>query len=255
MTPVRVSRSSRRAECALQPGPCCGHGRHAGGLPALPADHRHHRPRPRPITASAIRSPSRKAKRTVELFIGRSRGSLSPAQQADVARLRACVAARVRPAGIIVDVPAGTANALCGRARPCARSRRSSAPPACRRPAVRVAALSAGRSRRSWPTSSSRYPKMSAPCRAVRDVAGGASARAPHRKYNENGQYYNFGCAHAAQPRRHGGQPGGSGPAARRPRPPTPAGARPCWKKYRKGEPTYTRYEEKDKGKISDVGK
>jgi pilus assembly protein CpaD len=73
------------------------------------------------------------------------------------------------------------------------------------------------------------------------------------RKYNENGQYYNFGCAHqrnlAAMVENPADlvQPRGDTPSY--------AGRRSVvLDKYRKGEGTATVYPDANKGKISDVG-
>ena len=98
-----------------------------------------------------------------------------------------------------------------------------------------------------------RYPKMSAhagPCGMWPEDIGPSQ----NRKYNENGQYWNFGCATqrnlAAMVENPADlvQPRGDTPALASRR-------STVLEKYRKGEPTNTRYEEKDKGKISDVGK
>jgi pilus assembly protein CpaD len=192
----------------------------------------------------------KEGERTVELFIGRSRGSLSPAQQADVAAF-AHAWRRESTGGIIVDVPAGTANAYAASEalREVEAILGASGVPAA---AVRAQPYQPA-DPKIMANLKLRYPKMSAhagPCGMWPEDIGPSA----NRKYNENGQYYNFGCAAqrnlAAMVENPADlvQPRGDTPAY--------AGRRSTvLEKYRKGEPTNTRYEEKDKGKISDVGK
>ena len=70
---------------------------------------RHRRQPSRTTTASATRSRSRKATRTVELFVGSSRGGLTPTQRADVLAF-AQAWKREATGGVVIDVPAGTPN-------------------------------------------------------------------------------------------------------------------------------------------------
>src|SRR5437016_1857134 len=77
----------------------CQHQQITGVSDPAPADYRQRHP-------IAIKE----GERTVDLFIGRSRGGLSPAQRADVAAF-AHAWRRESTGGIIVDVPAGTENA------------------------------------------------------------------------------------------------------------------------------------------------
>jgi pilus assembly protein CpaD len=192
----------------------------------------------------------KESERTVDLFIGRSRGSLSPAQRADVAAF-AHAWKRESTGGIIIDVPAGTANAyaasealhevesLLGA---------SGVPASAMRPQPYQPA-----DPRIMANLKLRYPKMTAsagPCGLWPEDIGPSQ----NRKYNENGQFWNFGCSTqrnlAAMVENPADlvQPRGDTPAY--------AGRRSTvLDKYRKGEATGAKYEDKDKGKISDVGK
>src|SRR5215207_5597684 len=185
----------------------------------------------------------KEGERTVELFIGRSRGSLSPAQQADVAAF-AHAWRRESTGGIIIDVPAGTMNAYA------ASDARREVEAILSASGVPADAVRAQPYQPADPKIMAnvklRYPKMSAhagPCGLWPEDIGPSQ----NRKYNENGQYWNFGCATqrnlAAMVENPADlvQPRGDTPAY--------AGRRSTvLEKYRKGEPTATRYEDKDKG-------
>jgi pilus assembly protein CpaD len=217
----------------------CQHDQQITGIsdPA-PADYRQRHP-------IAIKE----GERIVEVFIGRSRGSLSPAQQADVAAF-AHAWRRESTGGIIIDVPAGTANAY------------AATDAVSEVEAILGASGVPGEAIRTQPYQPAnprimanlklRYPKMTAhagPCGLWPEDIGPSN-----RKYIENGQHWNFGCASqrnlAAMVENPADlvQPRGDTPAY--------AGRRSTvLDKYRKGEATNTKYDDKDKGKISDVGK
>jgi pilus assembly protein CpaD len=205
---------------------------------AVPGDYRERHP----ITVQ-------EGTRTVSLLIGSSRGDLIPAQRADVLAL----AQRWKheaTGGIVIDVPVGTANAraaadatheitsiLTSAGVPprglLVRSYRPANPD--RLAAVRLT-----------------YPLMTAkagPCGLWPHDLGPADVA----EYEQNKQYWNFGCATqrnlAAMVDNPADlvQPRGETPAyeARR---------ATMLDKYRKGDPTATTNPNENKGKISDVG-
>jgi pilus assembly protein CpaD len=216
----------------------CQHTEVTGITDPAPADYRQRHP-------IAVRE----GERTVELFIGHARGGLTPAQRADVAAF-AHTWRRESTGGILIDVPAGT-----GNARPAHEAVHEAR-------AILVASgvpASAIGSRPYQPEDPRimanlrlRYPKMVA--------SAGPCGLWPHdigpsfdRKYNENGQYWNFGCASqrnlAAMVENPADlvQPRGDTPVS--------AGRRSTvLEKYRKGESSATVYPDANKGKISDVG-
>jgi len=187
--------------------------------------------------------------RTVDLFIGSSRGDLNPAQRADVLAL----AQRWKheaSGGIIIDVPAGTANA---RAAADATHEITSILTSAGVPAQGLLV-------RSYrPVNPNRlaavrltYPLITAkagPCGLWPHDLGPADVA----EYEQNRQYWNFGCATqrnlAAMVDNPADivQPRGETPAyeARR---------AVVLDKYRKGEATSTSNPNENKGKISDVG-
>jgi pilus assembly protein CpaD len=187
--------------------------------------------------------------RTIELFIGSSRGDLTPAQRADVLAL----AQRWKheaTGGIVVDVPAGTANA------------RAAADATHEITAILTAAgvPAHGLLVRSYrPVNPSRlatvrltYPLISAkagPCGLWPHDLGPADVA----EYEQNKPYWNFGCATQRNLAAMIDNPAD----LVQPRGETPAyeGRRTVvLEKYRKGESTSTNYPNENKGKISDVG-
>jgi pilus assembly protein CpaD len=191
----------------------------------------------------------KEGERTVDLFIGRSRGSLSPAQRADVAAF-AQEWRRESSGGIIVDVPAGTPNAYAANdavTEVMAIFGASGVPAS----AIRTQPYQPA-DPRVMANLKLRYPKMTAhagPCGLWPEDLGPSL----NRKYNENGQYWNFGCASqrnlAAMVENPADlvQPRGETPIY--------SGRRSTvLDKYRKGEGTATAYPDANKGKISDVG-
>ena len=154
-------------------------------------------------TASAIRSRSRKGERTVELFVGSNRGGLTGEQRADVLAF-AQTWRREATGGVVIERPAGTRNEIAA-ANSLHEVRSILAAAGVPPHAVEV--------RPYRPADPSKlatvrlnYPTMAAdagPCGLWPDDLGPTY----DRQHNENRQYYNFGCAIAAQSRRHGREP------------------------------------------------
>jgi pilus assembly protein CpaD len=191
----------------------------------------------------------KEGERTVELFIGRARGALTPAQRADIASF-AETWARESSGGIVVEVPSGTSNA---RAAHDAVAEVRSILSAAGVPAQTVAMRSYHpRNPSVLATIKLSYPKMVAgtgPCGLWPQDIGASWGR----HFAENVQYYNFGCAYqrnlAAMVENPADlvQPRGETPtyAARR---------SVVLDKFRKGESTATNYPTPNQGKISTVG-
>ena len=187
--------------------------------------------------------------RTVALFIGSSRGDLTPAQRADVLAL----AQRWKheaSGGIVVDLPAGTPNA---RAAADAAHEITSILTSAGVPPQGVLVRSY-RPQNPGRLAAVRltYPRITAqagPCGLWPHDIGPADVA----EYQRNRQYWNFGCA-----TQHNLAVMVDNPADLvQPRGETPAyEARRAvvLDKYRKGESTSTNYPNENKGKISDVG-
>lgn len=191
----------------------------------------------------------KEGERTVELFVGRARGGLTPAQRADVASF-AHAWRREATGGIIVEVPAGTENARAahealGDVRSILAASGVPAGAVATRPYRPV-------DPRIMATLKLNYPKMTAsagPCGLwPNDIGPGAG-----RPYIENDSYWNYGCANqrnlAAMVDNPADlvQPRGETPvyAARR---------SIVLDKYRKGESTAAANADSNKAKITDVG-
>jgi pilus assembly protein CpaD len=204
---------------------------------AVPVDYRQRHP-------IAIKE----GQRTVEMFIGRSRGALTPAQRGDVVAF-AQTWAREATGGIIIEVPTAAPNA---RAAHDAAGEVQVMLAAAGVPAhavdVRLYRPAPGK----LATVKLDYPVMTAsvgPCGMWPQDLGASWQRA----YSENRQYWNFGCAHqrylAAMVENPADlvQPRGETSiyAARR---------SVALDKFRKGEGTATNYPQATQGKISGVG-
>jgi pilus assembly protein CpaD len=193
----------------------------------------------------------REATRTVELFIGRSRGTLTATQRADVADF-ALSWKREATGGVIIDLPAGTPNQ---------RAARDSVPE------IRSMLVAAGVPGGSIAVQSHRvadptrlatvrlnYPKMRAvagPCGLWPEDLGPAYY---NRGYLENRQYWNFGCASQANLAAMVENPAG----LVQPRGETPVYSMrrtTVMERYRIGTSPATVYPNSGDGKISDVGK
>jgi pilus assembly protein CpaD len=189
--------------------------------------------------------------RTVNIFVGSSRGGLSASQRSDVTALAESWL-REGTGVIIAEVPTGTPNA-----RAAADSSREI-----------LALLSAGgvpprgitvrnyhpEDPRQLATIRLTYPRITAdagPCGLWPDDLGPSIK---NKSYFENKPYYNLGCA-----TQHNMAAMIDNPADLvQPRPETPADTMrrtEAFEKYRKGNSTATNYPEADKAKLSDVGK
>jgi pilus assembly protein CpaD len=188
--------------------------------------------------------------RTVELFIGGKRGSLTGAQRADVLAF-AHEWRREATGGIVIDVPSGTANEVAAaNALHEVRALLSAA-------GIPPNAVAARPHRPSDPqkiaTLTLNYPRVAAdagPCGLWPQDLGPTY----ERQHLENREYWNFGCAAqrnlAAMVENPADliQPRGETPSY--------TGRRTTvLDKYHRGESTATTYPDQDKGKISDVGK
>lgn len=187
--------------------------------------------------------------RTVELFIGRTRGVLTPAQRADVAAF-AYDWKREASGGIRIDVPTGTENAhasheALGEVRSILAASGVPAGVVSSRP-YRPA------DPRIMANLRLNYPKMVAaagPCGVWPDDLGPTL----DRRYNENGEYWNFGCANqhnlAAMVENPADlvEPRGETSiyAARR---------STTLDRFRQGQSTATVNPDANKGKVSDIG-
>ena len=187
--------------------------------------------------------------RTVEVFIGSSRGELTAAQRADMLAL----AQRWKheaTGGILVDVPVGTPNA---RAASDAVHEINSILTSAGVPATGILMRSyQPRSPGRLATIKLTYPRVTAqagPCGLWPHDLGPADAA----EYSQNKQYWNFGCATQRNLAAMIDDPAD----LVQPRGEVPAyeGRRTIvLDKYRKGESTATNYPNENKGKISDVG-
>lgn len=218
----------------------CQHTQEVAEAPPPPVDYR-------------LRHPIgiKEGNRTVELFIGSSRGTLTAAQRADIADF-ALSWKREATGGVVIDLPTGTANHRAARdAAPEIRALLAAA-------GVPGEAINMQSHRVADPaklaTVRMRYPKMVA--------AAGPCGMWPHdlgpseynREYLENRPHWNFGCSSqrnlAAMVENPADlvQPRGETPvyAMRR---------TSVMEAYRKGASPATVYPNAGDGKISDVGK
>jgi pilus assembly protein CpaD len=209
------------------------------GVSTIPTDYRQRHP-------IAIKE----GDRTVDVFIGHARGGLTAAQRADVAAF-AHAWKRESTGGIVIGVPSGTPNARA--AHGALHEVRS----ILAHSGVPGSAILVRPYRPADPRVMANlklnYPRMVAsagPCGLwPNDLGPGFD-----RTYNENGPYYNFGCAQQRNLAAMVDDPAD----LVQPRGETPiyAGRRSVvLEKYRKGESTATFAPDSDKGKISDLGK
>jgi pilus assembly protein CpaD len=189
--------------------------------------------------------------RTVNVFVGSTRGGLSASQRADVMAL-ADTWLREGTGVIIAEVPTGTSNA-----RAAADSSREI-----------LALLAAGgvpprgitvrnyrpADPRQFATIRLTYPKITAdagPCGVWPEDLGPSIK---NKTYLDNKPYYNLGCASQRNLAAMVDNP----VDLVQPRPETPAYTsrrNVAFEKYRKGTTSTTQYPESDKAKLSDVGK
>jgi pilus assembly protein CpaD len=187
--------------------------------------------------------------RTVELFIGSKRGTLTGAQRADVTAF-AREWRREATGGILVEVPAGTPNEFAANSA-LNEVRGIFAASGVPRNGINVRPHRTSDPRK-LATLRISYPRIAAdvgPCGLWPHDLGTSVGR----EHLENRQYWNFGCASqrnlaAMIDNPHDlVQPRGDGPAY--------TGRRTTvLDKYHRGESTATVYPDSNRGKISDVG-
>ncbi len=191
----------------------------------------------------------KQGERTVEVFIGRNRGGLSPEQRADVVAF-ARAWRKEASGGILIDVPAdGTLKKSSDDTLREIHSifAQSGVP----RHAVRVANYP--KRDLELPSIKLNYPRLvatTAPCGVWPTDIGPAFGRA----YNENDEMYNLGCASQRNLAAMIDNPAD----LIQPRGETPAYAARrsmALEKYRKGDDPAGVYNKYDTGKISDLGK
>jgi pilus assembly protein CpaD len=186
----------------------------------------------------------------IEIFIASRRGNLTASQRSDVASF-AHEWHREATGGILIDLPAGTANELSA----------ASALPEIRSILVAAGVPAQGVATRAYhPDDPAALPTIHISYSSMQASAGPCGLW-PHdlgadfdREHNENLEYWNFGCASqrnlAAMVENPADlvQPRGETP--------TYSGRRTITlDRYRNGQSTATVYPDADKGKISDVGK
>jgi pilus assembly protein CpaD len=235
-TAARAVRTALAAGCVLL---ACGcNTQKIAAVPDVPTDYRMRHP----IVI-------KEADRTMEVFVGSNRGSLTPAQRADVLAF-AQVWKREATGGVVVDMPSGSGNArAAAEVLPEIRSilAATGVPPQ----SIVARAYHPGPGKLA--TIKINYPRIAAeagPCGIWATDVGPSL----NRDYNENQPMWNLGCATqrnlAAMVENPADlvQPRGETPpyASRR---------SVVYDHYRKGESTATVYPSEEKSKISDVGK
>jgi pilus assembly protein CpaD len=210
---------------------------HIAGLPAAPFDYRDRHP----ITVT-------EADRTMQLFIGANRGSLTATQRAEVLAFAQSWRSEAT-GGVLIDLPTGTVNerAAAGALREIQSILTASGVPSG---STMVRTYDAGA--RSFATVRITYPKIIAqagPCGMwPKDLGATEDA-----EYFENKQYWNFGCASQHNLAAMVDNP----QDLVQPRSETPAYTMrrtQVVEKYRQGQPTATTYTNQNAGKISDFG-
>jgi pilus assembly protein CpaD len=188
---------------------------------------------------------------SIVVFVGAGRGGLSPPQRADVAGFGQSWV-KEATGGVIVDVPVNTPNARAA-ASAAREIRNTLAAAGVPSSAVRINHYSPDDPER-FATVRLSYPKIAAvagPC-GMWPADLGPSIDNPG--YNENKQYYNFGCATQRNLASMVDNPAD----LEQPRPESPAYTTRrtmSFERYRKGVTTATSYPESDKAKLSDTGK
>jgi pilus assembly protein CpaD len=192
----------------------------------------------------------KEAPRTVELFIGNRRGTLTATQRADVLAF-AQNWRHEGTGGVMIDVPAGTPNERSAEAA--LQEVRSILAAAGVPPdAVATRPNTAGNDPRKLATMRLHYPKVTAdvgPCGLWPYDLGPTY----HREHYENRQYYNLGCATQRNMAAVVENP--SDLVQPRSEIPSYTGRRTTvLDKHHRGDSSATVYPDAAKGKISDVG-
>ncbi|MBS0528495.1 MAG: CpaD family pilus assembly protein [Proteobacteria bacterium] len=218
----------------------CTHTSQEGTTASIPNDYRQRHP-------IAIQE----ADRTVNIFVGNTRGGLSASQRADVIGL-ASVWLREGTGAIVAEVPVNTRNARA--AGDSFREVRSLLTSAGVPPRGIIVRQYQPDDPRLFATIRLTYPRIAAvagPCGLWPEDLGPSI----HNKgYFDNKSYWNFGCASQRNLAAMIDNPSD----LVQPRPETPpytARRTAAFEKYRKGTSTATTYSEADKAKLSDTGK
>ncbi|MEO6947631.1 MAG: CpaD family pilus assembly protein [Nitrobacter sp.] len=190
------------------------------------------------------------ANRTVNIFVGNTRGGLSASQRADVVGL-ASVWLREGTGAIVAEVPTDTSNARA--AADSFREVRSLLTAAGVPPRGIIVRHFRPADPRLFATIRLTYPRIAAvagPCGVWPEDLGPSIN---NKGYLDNKPYWNFGCANQRNLAAMVDNPSD----LVQPRPETPAyTARRTYVlgKYRQGQSSATVYPDADKGKISEVG-
>jgi pilus assembly protein CpaD len=190
------------------------------------------------------------ANRTVNIFVGNTRGGLSASQRADVVGL-ASVWLREGTGAIVAEVPTDTSNARA--AADSFREVRSLLTAAGVPPRGIIVRHFRPADPRLFATIRLTYPRIAAvagPCGVWPEDLGPSIK---NKGYLDNKPYWNFGCANQRNLAAMVDNPSD----LVQPRPETPAyTARRTYAldKYRQGQSSATVYPDADKGKISSVG-
>jgi pilus assembly protein CpaD len=191
------------------------------------------------------------ANRTVNIFVGNTRGGLSASQRADVIGL-ASVWLHEGTGAIVAEVPADTRNARA--AADSFREVRSLLAAAGVPPRGIIVRNYHPADPRLFATIRLTYPRIAAvagPCGVWPEDLGPSIK---NKGYLDNKPYWNFGCATQRNLASMIDNPSD----LVQPRPETPpytARRTEGFEKYRKGTTTTTNYPEADKAKLSDTGK
>ncbi|WP_438278877.1 CpaD family pilus assembly protein [Nitrobacter sp.] len=191
------------------------------------------------------------ANRTVNIFVGNTRGGLSASQRADVIGL-ASIWLREGTGAIVAEVPVGTSNARA--AADSFKEVRSLLAAAGIPPRGIIVRQYRPADPRLFATIRLTYPRIAAtagPCGVWPEDLGPSIK---NKGYLDNKPYWNFGCATQRNLASMIDNPSD----LVQPRPETPpytARRSEGFEKYRKGNTTTTDYPEAEKAKLSDTGK
>jgi pilus assembly protein CpaD len=230
-------RAATVAGCALFVC-ACNTDKEIAGVPEAPADYRMRHP----ITVT-------EGNRSLQLFIGANRGSLTAMQRAEVMAF-AQSWRREATGGVVIETPTGTSNERSS-AEAIREVQSILAASGVSPPAMMVRTYPA--SSRSFATVRIIYPKVTAqagPCGTWPKDIGPSM----NRDYFENQPAWNFGCAN----QRNFAAMVDNPQDLVQPRPETAAYTMrrtTVMEKYRAGQSTATTYTSTDSSKISDVGK